>query len=199
LAKMDLLVHGKDQYTRKYSKKGASRASCNLIIEEYQVKNKEPRGSKVYASRKNPNETYKNYSSDYYDSRSTNYSSWSVFDGPRSRKKSGYELGYGKNNDHHELSNYAKVVKSSYNKAFYSDNYSKSTNGSSNSDNESTELNGFKIMMNGNCLHDETSEDFDSGFTGEPGFQSSITMEKYASSVMTTGPKANEISLPSFM
>jgi len=54
-------------------------------------------------------------------------------------------------------------------------------------------------MMAGKVLHDETTEDYDSGFNAEPVFQSFPAVEKFASSLMTIGPKDNETSLPSFL
>jgi len=192
---MDPLVLGKEIKTRKYGQKSSKRASCYNQSQDYQVKSNDIKGS----SRKSTNDSQKAYYNEYYDPRSSNYSSWSVFDGNRSNKKSNYEQGYGKYNDQYELSNYAKGMKSSYNKAAYSDNHSRSTNASSNSDSEISELNGFKIMMNGTVLHDETTDDYESGFSTEPVFQSFPTMEKFASSLMTIGPKENETSLPSFL
>jgi len=66
----------------------------------------------------------------------------------------------------------------------------------SESDNNShiSELNGFRIVQNGNVVHDETEEDFDSQNEFNP--KTNTDNEKYASSVMVIGPK--EISLPSF-
>jgi hypothetical protein len=196
---MDPLVLGKEQKTtRKYGKLATKRGSQN-VIEEYQVKSKDNKGSKGHTSRRTTIDSQKAYYSEYYDPRNATYSNWSAFDGNRSNKKSNYDQGYGKYNDQYEVSNYAKNVKPSYNKAFYSDNnYSKSTQASSNSDGEASELNGFKIMMNGKVLHDETGEEFDS-FNHEPVFQSFPSVEKFASSVMTIGPITNEISMPSFL
>ena len=62
----------------------------------------------------------------------------------------------------------------------------------------SSELNGFKIVHGGKVIHDETEEDFDSptDFNFSPKVKT--VYDKYASSVMTIGPNAKEISLPSF-
>jgi hypothetical protein len=62
----------------------------------------------------------------------------------------------------------------------------------------SSELSGFKIVRGANVIHDETEEDFDSptDFNFIP--KSKIVFDKYASSVLTIGPNAKEISLPSF-
>jgi len=168
-----------------------------MIIKSSLKATEDPRSKK---SRNSNNGSQKTFYNEYYDPQSNNYSSWSVFDGNRNNKKANYDQGYGKYNDQYELPNYAKNAKSSYNKAFYSDNNnSRSTNASSNSDNENSDFNGFKVMMDGNVLRDETNEDNDSGFNSEPVFQSFPTQEKFASSVMTIGPKFNEISLPSFL
>lgn len=71
----------------------------------------------------------------------------------------------------------------------------------SESDNNShvSELNGFRIVHNGNVVHDETEEDFDSQTESQGSPRASIVNEKkYAASIMVIGPSAKEISLPSF-
>jgi len=196
---MDLLVHRREQYSHKSVLKHPKRASYQSGSEDYQNKAKNIKGAKGQKSRHSTAASHNTLYNEYYDSRSTNYPSWSVFDGNYNSKKINYDQGYGKYNDQYEQSNYAKT-KGGYNKGFFSDNnYSRSTNASSNSDNEGPDFNGFKIMMNGKVLHDETTDDNELCFNTEPVFQSFPTTEKFASSVMTIGPKANEISLPSFM
>jgi len=61
-----------------------------------------------------------------------------------------------------------------------------------------SQLNGFKIVQNGNTVHDETEEDFDSANESHLSPRANTGFEKYASSVMVIGPSAKEISLPSF-
>jgi len=195
---MDPLVLGKEVKTRKYGKKDAKRTSCNVNI-EYQAKNKDTKGSKVHGCRESTNDSEKPYYSEYYDPRRNTYSSWQIFDDNRSNKKSNYEQGYGKYYDQYEQPTYAKGGKPSNSKAYYSDNHSRSTQASSNSDSEGSELSGFKIMMSGFVLHDDTTEDYESSSTSEPVFQSFPTVQKFAASLMTIGPKDNEISLPSFL
>jgi hypothetical protein len=62
----------------------------------------------------------------------------------------------------------------------------------------SSELSGFKIVRGAHVIHDETEEDFDSptDFNFSP--KAKIVFDKYASSILTIGPNAKEISLPSF-
>jgi len=113
-------------------------------------------------------------------------------------------MGYG-NYDGYQSSqgNYAKGMKNSYVRGTQSDNYSRSTNASSNSDGEGndvfSELTGFTIVQNGKTIYheeDTTASLIDGGYSFVA--EDQVTKVKYASSVMTIGPNAHEISLPSF-
>jgi len=61
-----------------------------------------------------------------------------------------------------------------------------------------SELYGFKIMQNGRTIHDETEEDVDLFESDDEWPMTAVSNEKFAASVLTIGPDAKEISLPSF-
>jgi len=61
-----------------------------------------------------------------------------------------------------------------------------------------SELYGFKIMQNGRTIHDETEEDVDLFESDDEWPMTTTSNEKFAASVLTIGPNAQEISLPSF-
>jgi len=63
----------------------------------------------------------------------------------------------------------------------------------------SSELNGFKIIQSGKTVHDETEDDFLESPTDFKGKRRPDAENvKFAASLMTIGPNAKEISLPSF-
>ncbi len=69
-------------------------------------------------------------------------------------------------------------------------NYKNKNFSSSASDSDSSgrsELSGFKVVLNGQTIHDETED------------ESPYYIEKFASSELTVGPNAKNISLPSFL
>jgi len=61
-----------------------------------------------------------------------------------------------------------------------------------------SELYGFKIIQNGHVIHDETVEDVDLFESDDEWPMTATSNEKFAASVLTIGPNAKEISLPSF-
>jgi len=73
----------------------------------------------------------------------------------------------------------------------------------SNSSNNSSELNGFKIVQEGKVLHNEIEEELDSpshkGTYSRDGLKFGDNFQKFASSVLVTGPNVKEISIPSFL
>jgi hypothetical protein len=139
-------------------------------------------------------ETYSKNPSSYYNN--SHHASWAVFNG-KNNGKSNQILE--KFDGYHSQHNYLKMSKSGYNKGYYSDmNYSKSTNASSNSDNEAqdvfSELTGFTVVQNGKTLVNENEKNL---------MRSEILMNqfaqaKFASSQMMVGPNAQEISIPVF-
>lgn len=65
---------------------------------------------------------------------------------------------------------------------------------SSNNSSSSSELSGFKIVHEGKVVHNEIEEDL----LDSPCLKVEDNYEKFASSVLVTGPNVMEISLPSF-
>jgi len=136
----------------------------------------------------------------YNPSKSNHYNPWTVFNGNRSGNKPSHNQILEKFDMYQSQSHYAKMSKSGYNRGYYSDmNYNKSTNASSNEDNEATdvfsELNGFTIVQNGKTIFYE--EDKCRAKTDEI-IMSQLAQGKFASSLMMVGPSANEISIPVF-
>jgi len=131
----------------------------------------------------------------HHQSKGQSYPSWSVFSGNRSNQKV-QNGGYGNFDGYQSQTNYAKGMKNSYVRATQSDNYSRSTNASSNSDGEEcnvfSELTGFTIVQSGKTIYHEEEDGY--AFVDED----QTPKVKFASSVMTIGPNAHEISLPSF-
>jgi len=72
------------------------------------------------------------------------------------------------------------------------DNASKSTTTSDSDSSAHSDLSGFKIVHDGKVIHDETEDEVENLFNYGDG-------NKYASSVLTVGPNAQSISLPSFL
>jgi len=75
--------------------------------------------------------------------------------------------------------------------------YASTASESDSSSHISSELTGFKIVHEGNVVHDETEEDFDSSDLSTSRKMDAET-KNYAASVMVIGPNAKEIPLPSF-
>ena len=77
-------------------------------------------------------------------------------------------------------------------------NYSKSTNASSNSDNEAgdvfSELTGFTVVQNGKTLFNEDEKNVKNNEI----LMSQFAQAKFASSLMMVGPNAQAISIPVF-
>jgi len=104
--------------------------------------------------------------------------------------------------------NYAKEER------FYQESYSKmgsksykaqkmvyastASDSDSNNANTQSDLYGFKIVQNARIIHDEVEEDLDLFESDNEWPMSSTNTEKFAASVLTIGPNAKEISLPSF-
>jgi len=80
--------------------------------------------------------------------------------------------------------------------SFASTAASDSDSSSSNNSSSSSELNGFKIVHEGKVVHNEIEEDPDSPY--KIGLKVEDTYEKFAASVLVTGPNVKEISIPSF-
>lgn len=131
----------------------------------------------------------------YHQPKGQNYPSWSVFSGNRPNQKV-QNGGYGNYDGYQSQTNYAKGMKSSYLRGAQSDNHSRSTNASSNSDGEGcdvfSELTGFTIVQSGKTIYHEEEE---GGLFAD---DEELPKVKFASSVMTIGPNAHGISLPSF-
>jgi len=136
----------------------------------------------------------------YNPSKNNHYNPWTVFNGHRSGNKPNHNQIMEKFDMYQSQSYHAKMTKSGYNQGYYSDmNYNKSTNASSNSDNEVTdvfsELTGFTIVQNGKTIFYE--EDKCRAKTDEI-IMSQLAHGKFASSLMMVGPSAQEISIPVF-
>lgn len=144
-------------------------------------------------------ETYsKNPFSYYNQSKSSHYPTWTVFNG---KTKGNPNQILEKFDGYSSQHNYLKMSKSSYNKGYYSDmNYNKSTNASSNSDNEATdvfsELTGFTVVQNGKTLVNENDKNH--RVKKDEILMSQFAQAKFASSQMMVGPNAQEISIPVF-
>jgi len=102
----------------------------------------------------------------------------------------------------------AKYENRNYNRGYYSDKNSKSTNATNTSDSDSngsnqvSVLSGFKIVHNGRTLHDETYEDADTCFEIEEpilGLLCHSSKSKFASSELTMAPSFKNISIPLFL
>jgi len=91
-------------------------------------------------------------------------------------------------------------VKSSPEKLSWSAYASTASDSDSNGSHISSELSGFKIIQSGKTVHDETEDDFLEPPTDFKGKRRADGDEdvKFAASLMTIGPSAKEISLPSF-
>jgi len=130
------------------------------------------------------------YNNDNYNQhRPIDAPSWDIFNGKASNNKG----NYGKFGGQQNHSNYAK----NFNNRGYSvsDKTTGSTGASDNDGNTIfSELSGFKIIQNGKTVYDETSQEFD--FSDSDSDESQKA--KFASSVMTIGPNAKEISIPMF-
>jgi hypothetical protein len=139
-------------------------------------------------------ETYSKNPSSYY--KSSHHASWTIFNGKNNGKSNQILEKFDGYQSQH---NYLKMSKSGYSKGYYSDmNYSKSTNASSNSDNEATdvfsELTGFTVVQNGKTLVNEDEKNFKKNEI----LMSQFSQAKFASSQMMVGPNAQEISIPVF-
>jgi hypothetical protein len=196
----------KDIHTNKMNKKAKNQASSHQqgsfnYTQYNQNKKRGPALREVYSHSPQGQSPVH-----YHQPKGQSYPSWSVFSGNRSNQKvHGGNQGYGNYDGYQSQGNYAKGMKNGYVRGTQSDNYSRSTNPSSNSDGEGndvfSELSGFTIVQNGMTIYHEedntTANLIDGGysFVAE---DHQMTKVKYASSVMTIGPNAHEISLPSF-
>jgi hypothetical protein len=141
------------------------------------------------------------YSKPAYNPSKNNHSNpWTVFNGNRLGNKPSHNQIIEKFDMYQSQHNYAKMSKGGYNKGYYSDmNYNKSTNASSNSDNEGmdvfSELNGFTIVQNGKTIFNEEDK---IRAKNDEFILSQLAQAKFASSLMMVGPSAKEISIPVF-
>jgi len=151
--------------------------------------------------RGNYNKSYLQPQKGYNQQKSNAYPSWNVFNGSYSNNKDNYNQGFGKFEAQQNQYNYAKSLKTNYNKGSGSDKASRSTNASDNDDGYGSsvfsELSGFKIMQNGRTIHNETKEEVDSFSNAESELEE-VAKERFACSELTIGPNAKEISIPSF-
>jgi len=139
-----------------------------------------PKGTPTKNYMQPPQNSYSQY-------RPSAYPSWNVFNGSRP----------GQSFAKFEGQHYAK----SYNLNYNSDKAGRSTGASDNENGNSeliSELSGFKIVQNAKTIHDETTEDTDVFSAGESDSEESQKPTKFASSMMTIGPNAKEISIPMF-
>ena len=146
--------------------------------------------------RGNYNKNYLQPNKGYNQQKPQAYPSWNVFNGGYSTKKDNFNQGFEAQQSH-----YAKGLKANYMKGSMSDKAGRSTNASDNDDGYCStvfsELSGFRIMQNGRTIHNETKEEFNSSFDADSEFEE-VAKERFASSEMTIGPNAKEISIPSF-
>jgi len=103
---------------------------------------------------------------------------------------------------------YGKGDNRSYNRGYYSDmprynNYNCSTSDSDSNSNQFSELSGFKIVSNGEIIHDDTYEDIEQRFDDDEdavfGLALPSSKDKFASSEMTMMPNFKAISIPMFL
>jgi len=108
---------------------------------------------------------------------------------------------YSKKNDKNHQKMSSSSDKNNWNSSLASTSASDSDANSSNSS-TSSELSGFKIVQKGKVVHNEIEEELDSPSSYDSyakiGLKLEDNCEKFAASVLTTGPNVNEISLPSF-
>jgi len=91
-------------------------------------------------------------------------------------------------------------VKNSPEKLSWSAYASTASESDSNGSHISSELSGFKIIHSGKIVHDETEDDILESPTDFKGKRRpDVEDVKFAASMMTIGPNAKEISLPSFV
>ena len=139
-------------------------------------------------------ETYNNNS--YYNQHKQNsYPCWSVFNGNSNNKTNNNQFS-GKYDGH-----YVKTTQNVYNsKQSQLDRSSRSTNASSNSDNDSgdafNELAGFKIVQNGKVVYHEDDE---MSFNNDSVVMDQRSKGRFASSELTIGPISSKISMPEFI
>lgn len=130
---------------------------------------------------------------------------WSIFSsGSEKSKHSVYHQRESAKNDQF----YAKNDNRNYNRGYYSDKNPRFNNYNSTSDSDNTnsdrfsELSGFRIVQNGEILHDDTYEDVEQYFEDDDfvfGMALAPSKDKFASSEMTMMPNFKNISIPLFV
>jgi len=133
--------------------------------------------------------------------------SWSIFSsGSEKSNNSVYKHRDSGRSDNQQF--YAKNDNRNYNRGYYSDKNPRFNNYASTSDSDSynsdpfSELSGFKVVQNGETLHDDTYEDTEQQFDDEVsdfGMALAPSKEKFASSELTMMPNFKAISIPLFL
>jgi len=128
--------------------------------------------------------------------------SWSIFSsGSEKSKNSVYQ---------HRADNYQSYAKNdnrNYNRGYYSENprfnsYKSTSDSDGNNSDQFSELSGFKIVQNGETIHDDTYEDARDDFEDEDavfGMPLISSKDKFASSELTMMPNFKNISIPLFL
>jgi len=148
-------------------------------------------------SNKPPHYSTNIYASQQYK-QNTQIQSGNYSNTNKSAKKFNPSQNFAKYENQYPINNYAKGnnMKGSpdkYNKIYYASTASESDSAAQ------SELAGFKIVVNGKTIHDETEEDYDLADDSDKNFDYGAGNGKFASSVMTIGPNAKDISLPTFV
>jgi len=140
-------------------------------------------------------------SSPYYNqhNKQSSYPCWSVFNGNGSNNKTNNTSQFSGKYEGHQF-NYVKSAQYVYNQSSQLDRSSRSTNASSNSDNDGSdafnELTGFKIVQNGKVIYHEDDE---TPFGNDPVVMDQRLKGRFASSELTIGPVSSKISMPEFI
>jgi len=140
------------------------------------------------------NSQYVNNSS-YGHYNTYNYPAWTVFDEISASKKGSQYHNSGKSSSTNSNSKNAKMNANYYSSASDYAGYSTQPGtGSENETNTNNELEGFKIVHNGNTIHNEAQDEI---FSDDA--STTIYSQYFAASLLTIGPNSEKISLPSFL